>query len=374
MCCAQVTVWVQALKTNARYITFEGGEITFNSAILVGHLLATNDKAVQVEVKKDSKVYVQPLRGKNRVDRVWTLKLAYQGLEDQHAAIIAMLMQGNPFTTELDLSNNSMTARASLALSAMVELNSVLVSLDLSNNMLGDEGVKQLAESLGNNSTQKLRTLGLKKNDIGDSSIHSLVDKWLCLPHASGMRNLWLQGNPRITAVGARAIRSTLNRVDGVHAVGLDTGVALIQHAREHRMVNMHKQRLGDNHAILLSKVLDPTATVLQFRNNMLTGAGAAALTAPKLEFLLQLDLSYNRLGDIGALIVFENLVKVQSTVTQIRLAGNGISDLSMPAVVNAIHHFQLTLLNLDDNTIGDKGLKKIGSDLLGKSDTLEVD
>ena len=87
--------------------------------------------------------------------------------------VIARLLEENTTLTTLDLSDNDLTAKAGAAIARALKRNRTLTTLDLSDNdLLMAEGGKAIASALHSNTT--LTSLDLAGNHLGSEAEEEL--------------------------------------------------------------------------------------------------------------------------------------------------------------------------------------------------------
>lgn len=119
-----------------------------------------------------------------------SLKLNDCNLGDAGIRHLARALQRNTAVKTLRLENNGITSSGGSAeIAAMLAENTVLISLNVSGNKLGDTGVESLAQGLAGNST--LAHLHLKNVGCGNMGAQALA---VVLPH-TGLSILDLSGN-----------------------------------------------------------------------------------------------------------------------------------------------------------------------------------
>jgi uncharacterized protein (TIGR02996 family) len=231
-----------------------------------------------------------------------------------------------PGLLDLDLSRNSLGSPAARSLARSVFLESV-ENLDLSTNLLGDEGIGWLARS---NHFGRLRKLNLSGNLLGPAGCRAL---------ASGsfpaLRSLHLRNN-RIGDEGLRCL------VRGPDLAGLKA-----LHASYNRITS-----LG---ALELAEAFPPWLEVLDLSWNRIGDSGAIALVSEsEAHRLAALDLSYGELGDSAARALAGAPLLVH--LHTLNLASNRIGDAGLVALLGSPGLMRLEALNLGHNRIGDSG------------------
>lgn len=154
-----------------------------------------------------------------------------------------------------------------------------LTSLDLSENRVGDQGMRFLADS---SMLSELRALDLTRNDVHGDGLAAFSDA----PHLGALEHLSLAHN----AITGRGL-----------ALGDDGGLPAL------RALDLSRNPLGDEGAAALARALTartaPPLHTLKLDACGLTGEGIRRLLShPWAAHLEHLSLSHNGLGDEGAL------------------------------------------------------------------------
>jgi Ran GTPase-activating protein 1 len=204
---------------------------------------------------------------------------------------------------------------------AQANLKSLLI-LDLSINLIGDEGATALSRAKFIHLTE----LSLWNNKIGDVGATALSKAKLI-----HLKDLNLSSN-QIGDEGAAA----LSRSNFINLTNL----------------LLWSNQIGDAGAIALSKSKFINLTTLNLSINQIGDLGVAGLYRANFPNLTQLYLSSNQIGDFGVTALsqasFINL-------TTLDLSINTIRDLGVAALSHA-NFINLTTLLLSGNQIGDQG------------------
>jgi len=142
-------------------------------------------------------------------------KLGDGGAETLAAGLSAAPAHGFKLTT-LNLTNNDIGDDGTRALAEALPRNQALQTLNLGRNEIGDDGARALAEALPRN--QALQTLNLGRNEIGDDGARALAE---ALPRNQALQTLNL-GRNEIGDDGARALAEALLRNQALQALDLD--------------------------------------------------------------------------------------------------------------------------------------------------------
>jgi NAD(P)-dependent dehydrogenase (short-subunit alcohol dehydrogenase family) len=262
------------------------------------------------------------------------LDLCKQSLGPSGTAVVAEALKQNTFVQSLLLGANRMGDAGAQSLATLVRENRTLTTIFLGCNLITSKGAAELADALKHNPS--VRGLWLKRNDIGSESADSLAELIRDNPN---LRTLDLvQTGLRADKVAsiAKAVVGSPSGVERLYLCGL--GIE------------------GNDIDWLIELLSAPSA-------------------------LRALYLGANRLGEAGVHRLAERLV--DSKLTTVSLASNGIGPAGMLALTRALQH-QETIISLDlgmdpsagvveaqDNHFGDEGATAL-ADLLGQNDTLQ--
>lgn len=133
------------------------------------------------------------------------LILSQNSLRDEGVAMIAAGLEHNSILKDLSLAETQITAASCSVIAASLQVNSTLERLNLSDNKVEDEGCIALAATLKRNST--LKSLNLFGNNLRDASILHAVDM---LKANATLERLNLGNNPLLTPIAYRALEQVL--------------------------------------------------------------------------------------------------------------------------------------------------------------------
>ena len=266
-----------------------------------------------------------------------TLRFRNSRINAADAVVLADVLQSNTTVTKLDLSDNAIGAAGAVGLAEVLKSNTTLTVLNLSYSGIGGAGAAGLAEALKSNTT--LTVLNLSYNGIGDAGTAGLAEA--------------LKSNTTLTVLNL-----SYNSIGGAGAAGL--AEALKSNATL-TVLNLSHNGIGGAGAARLAEALksNTTLTVLNLSYNSIGDAGAARLAeALKSNTTLTvLNLSYNGIGNAGAARLAEAL-KSNTTLTVLKLSYNDIGDTGAAGLAEALKsNTTLTVLKLTYNNISDAGV-----------------
>ncbi|XP_051865185.1 NACHT, LRR and PYD domains-containing protein 3-like isoform X2 [Pristis pectinata] len=270
----------------------------------------------------------------------------------------------------LELENVGLTGSGAEDLVYTLSANGSLLEINLSNNELGDSGVKPLPAALGD-PTCKIQRLWLEKVGLTDSGAEELVS---ILTANRSLMEINLCGN-KLGISGVKLVCAALKdpqckiqrlELDGA-SLSRDWSEDLVSAlSTNDALTNLDLDRieLGDSGVKLLSAALNITKYKMQ--RLKLCGVGLTGSAAEDLvsalstsRSLTELDLSYNELGDSGVKVV--PLCKIQRLrLEKVGLTGCGAEDLLSAFSTNC----SLTDLDLGCNELGDAAVKLVSEAL----------
>ncbi|KAG0336628.1 hypothetical protein BG004_007956 [Podila humilis] len=287
-----------------------------------------------------------------------TLTMIGNDIEDGGAYAFAELLKTNNNTTlkDLDLNWNSIGDNGIVALSTALRTNSSLTRLSLENNMFGEKGILALSEALMVNTS--LAVLELQYNKLGDNGAQSLA---VAIKANTGLRTLDLSRNGIGGGGGGRGAQALCE------ALRINTTL---------RTLNLRYNDLKcvDLLALSMASLKQPTSTKLELSDNgfnasvlqslskafpeigvaTTTTSATTTRTVPRTNIV---DLSYQVVGDQGAISLAEGLAWVYQHLTALDLRSCKIRDKGAQALATAIvTNRTLTTLDLTYNPIGFPG------------------
>ncbi|XAR57220.1 hypothetical protein NMG60_11025281 [Bertholletia excelsa] len=253
---------------------------------------------------------------------------------------------GRPEAEALDVMN---------IFSAALE-GSVLKSLNLSNNALGEKGVRAFGRLLKSQSS--LEELFLMNDGISEEAARAVCE---LIPSTDNLRVLQFHNN-MTGDEGAIAISEVVKRTP------------LLEDFR------CSSTRIGSDGGSALSEALGTCTHLkkLDLRDNMFGVEAGMVLskTLSKHTNLTEIYLSYLNLEDEGAIAIANALKDSASTLEVLEMAGNDITAEAASSLASCIAAKQfLSKLNLAENELKDEGAIQIGKALEeGHGQLKEVD
>ncbi|XP_072133139.1 uncharacterized protein [Mobula birostris] len=280
--------------------------------------------------------------------KIQKLGLDNVGLTDSGAKDLISALRTNPSLTELDLGANKLGDSGVKPVSeALRNPECKIQKLGLDNVGLTDSGAKDLISALRTNPS--LTELDLGANKLGDSGVKP-VSEALRNPECK-IQKLWLS-DVGLTANGAKDLISTLS-----------TNQSL-------KELSLNDNKLGDSGVKLVSAALkNPESNIqkLWLWNVGLTVSGAKDLS-PAISTnrsLMELNLNDNQLGESGVKLVSAALRKAECKIQKLWLRDVGLTDSGVEQLASALStNPSLMELNLNDNKLGDSGVKLVSEAL----------
>ncbi|XP_072518748.1 uncharacterized protein [Salminus brasiliensis] len=337
--------------------------------------------------------------------RTQKLKLNSCNITEKSCAALSSALHSNPsHLRELDLSGNKLQNSGVQQICGLLEdAQFKLSNIQLCNCNITEKGSASLASALKSNSSSNLRELGLSENNIGDSGVKKLIELLQnsnCILEKLNLSFCCIS-EEGYTAL-APALKSNLVELDLSGNDPGDTGVALFTGLLEDPQCSLKTLRLltanaeefcdhltealgtnplllteldlsgriqGDSEMNQLSGLLKDShcrPEKIKLNNSSITEEGCAALSAAlssNPSHLKELDLSENKLGNPGVKQICDLLKILDCRLAKLNLSDcsvtqEGYEDLASALKSNPSSH--LTELDLRGNDPGDSGVKKL--------------
>uniref|UniRef100_A0AAR2LUA2 NACHT domain-containing protein n=1 Tax=Pygocentrus nattereri TaxID=42514 RepID=A0AAR2LUA2_PYGNA len=251
---------------------------------------------------------------------------------------------------ELDLSENLLGNSGVKKICEMLKNpQSVLQKLQLSFCSITEEGYAALASALKSNPSSHLMELDLTGNDPGDTGVQKII-KLLDDPN-SKLKKLRL-----LKSSTAEEVCDSLTKVLGINPLLL-------------RELDLSGKLQGDSEMKKISDLLEDShcrPNKLLLNKNSITMKGCAALSSALCSnpsHLIELDLSDNLLGTSGVKKICEMLKNPQSVLQKLQLSFCSITEEGYAALGSALksnRSSHLIELDIRGNNPGDTGVKKL--------------
>ncbi|XP_036420339.1 uncharacterized protein LOC118803910 isoform X2 [Colossoma macropomum] len=303
--------------------------------------------------------------------------------------ISVLLEDSHCRTLILKLNKSSITEEGCAALSSALCSNpSHLLELDLSENKLGNSGVKQIC-SLLNNQDCKLQKLNLSFCSITEEGYAALASTLKSNP-SSSLTELDLRGNdPGDTGVkelteifvNSKKTLRLLNSDDAEEAWKCLNKI-LDKNPLLQRELDLSKKELNNIKVKQLCALLqDPHYRLEKLRLNKssITEEGCAAISlalCSNPSHLLELDLSENKLGNSGVKQICSLLNNQDCKLQKLNLSCCSITEEGYAALTSALKSnpsSPLTELDLRGNDPGDTGVKELTEIFVNSKKTLRL-
>ncbi|EFJ16377.1 hypothetical protein SELMODRAFT_116808 [Selaginella moellendorffii] len=273
-----------------------------------------------------------------------SLNLSDNALGEKGVRAFAPLLKSQESLEELSFMNNGISKEAARAICDIVTTGSSLKLLHFHNNMTGDQGARSLAKLV--EKAIQLENFRFSSTRVGEEGAVALA-----------------------SAIAGGSKLKVLDLRDNMYGPG--GGVALGKALRQHGgLTHVYLSDLSLEDAGS-TPVLEALASgtrsikVLEFGNNEITQSSAKALAAfiAANKELAKLNLSENELGDKGAVMVSAAVKASCSKLEELDLSSNSLSRVGALAAAEAVAGKPgFKLLGIDGNRISSFGLDEVRS------------
>ncbi|XP_061354404.1 RAN GTPase-activating protein 2-like [Gastrolobium bilobum] len=290
-----------------------------------------------------------------------SLNLSENALGEKGVRAFGALLKSQNSLEELYLMNDGISEEAARAVCELIPSTEKLIVLQFHNNMTGDEGALAIADIVKR--SPSLEEFRCSSTRIGPEGGVALSD---ALGNCTHLKKLDLRDN--------------MFGVEG----GVSLSKALINHAGL-REIYLSELNLEDDSAIAIVSALQESAPhleVLEMSGNEITADAAPAIAAclAAKEFLTRLNLSENELKDEGAIQV-SKAVEGHVHMKEIDLSSNQITRIgARQLALTVVQKADFKFLNINGNHISDEGIDEVkdifkqSPDLLGPLDENDPD
>ncbi|XP_062873169.1 NACHT, LRR and PYD domains-containing protein 3-like isoform X2 [Trichomycterus rosablanca] len=267
----------------------------------------------------------------------------------QWSALVFVLLTSEQEQDEFVLSKYCTNRNSNQVLLKLLPVIAASRKAELGDCGVSDKGCAALVSALRSNPSH-LRDLSLSQNKLGDSGV-KLLSVVLENPHCK--LEILRLGDCDVSDKGCAALASAL-RSNPSHLRDLD----------------LSQNKLGDSGVTFLSAVLENPHCKLEKLGLVDCGVideGCAALASAlrsNPSHLRDLDLSNNELEDSGVKLLSAGLENYHCKLEKLRLRNCGVSDEGCAALASALRSnpSHLRYLDLSHNELGDSGVKRLSA------------
>ncbi|POM72049.1 Hypothetical protein PHPALM_11308 [Phytophthora palmivora] len=328
--------------------------------------------------------------------------MSTRSMSDSDFVRLASSISSNTLLEELYLSGHELGRQGLQAFAECLAMNSTLKHLSLGSERLGDEAVQILCAGLARNAQSGLQywdlefkalgldgvsavaellktnkvlmTVALSRNQIGDEGVETLA-KGLSENAESGVKELQLT-DVGISGTGldhlALVMKKNLVTTLQLSFNGLETATSKFFEAlatnKSLMKLQLKECKLKDEHVAALAAALKDNTTLVEIdlSDNELTHAACVSLAEGLCEnkALKILRLNNNKCQDEGAKALADVLAAHNTTLTYLDMGNNGLTSAGMTPLLKAQ---SLTQLHLFNNKLGE-GLNDLLPALLANS------
>ncbi|XP_042988375.1 RAN GTPase-activating protein 1 isoform X1 [Carya illinoinensis] len=270
----------------------------------------------------------------------------------------------------LDLSNNAMGEKGVRAFGSLLRSQKNLEELYLMNDGISEEAARAVCELIP--STEKLRILQFHNNMTGDEGAFAISE---IVKHSPALEDFRCSST-RVGSEGGVSLSEALGSCPHLKKLdlrdnmfGVEAGIALSKSVSvftDLTEVYLSYLNLEDEGAVALVNALKdsaPSLEVLEMAGNDITAKAASSLAAciAAKQYLTKLNLSENELKDEGASVLSKALEMGLHHLNEVDLSTNSIRRVGARLLAQAVVHKPgFKLLNIDSNFISDEGIDEV--------------
>ncbi|XP_010420730.2 PREDICTED: RAN GTPase-activating protein 2 [Camelina sativa] len=291
-----------------------------------------------------------------------SLNLSENALGEKGVRAFGALLKSLSSLEELYLMNDGISKEAAQAVSELIPSTENLKVLHFHNNMTGDEGALAIAEVVKRSPLlENFRCSSTRVDSEGGVALSEALE------HCTHMEKLDLRDNMFGTEAG----------------VSLSKTLSSYKHLTE---LYLSYLNLEDEGAIAIANALKESASpieVLEMAGNDITVEAASAIAAcvAAKEHLNKLNLSENELKDEGCVQIANSMEEDHSKLQYIDMSTNFIRRAGARALAHVVVKKEaFKLLNIDGNIISEEGVEEVkeifkkSPELLGAFDENDPD
>ncbi len=262
----------------------------------------------------------------------------------------------------LILSFNNISCIGAFYAAKLIELNTDIEEIDLSDNFIWENGLNDILLALNKNDT--LKEIGLNRNLISEKGMTRICKH---LPSFKSIEKFSMQGNKSITL---ETLKSVLNTVKFNHnitylnlaSIKMDLlSIKLISNFISEIKVkmefNLSKTYIAFNEIDLLLMNLKKSKYVvsMDLSKNFLSLVSSLLLTQIfENNSIINLDLSSNNSNSIDNIEFFFNGLEENKSLQRVNLSNNLLSDKVRYLFRSFSYHSNIREIIIEDNNIGD--------------------
>ncbi|XP_021893846.1 RAN GTPase-activating protein 2 isoform X2 [Carica papaya] len=270
----------------------------------------------------------------------------------------------------LNLSNNALGEKGVRAFEALFKSQSLLEELYLMNDGISEEAARAVCELLP--STEKLKVLQFHNNMTGDEGALSISE---VVKHSPLLENFRCSST-RIASDGGIALSEALETCTHLKTLdlrdnmfGLEAGIGLSKALSKHAdltEVYLSYLNLEDEGAIAIAKALKESAPALQvfeMAGNDITAEAAPSIAAciGVKQHLTKLNLAENELKDEGAIQIAKALEEGHMELKEVDMSSNFIRRAGARIFAQIVVQKQgFKNLNINGNIISEDGIDEL--------------
>lgn len=289
---------------------------------------------------------------------------------------ISSALEGSKLKS-LNLSDNALGEKGVRAFSALLSSQSSLQALYFMNNGISEEAARAISELLP--SAKELRTLRFHNNMSGDPGAEELAGVVKMAP----LLEYFQMSSSRVGIAGGIALMEALRNGESLRVLdirdnmyGPEGGRALAQTLRLHNLlteVYLSDLGLEDEGALAVIKALSEGSSqvrVLELGGNEITekSAPTLAICLRAMKLLTRLNLTENELKDKGAVTICNVLKEEHENLEELDVSVNELGRIGAVAAARAVANKKgFKSLNLNGNQISDTGIEAL-KEVLSKS------
>lgn len=270
----------------------------------------------------------------------------------------------------LDLSNNALGEKGVRAFGALLKSQSCLEELYLMNDGISEEAARAVCDLIP--STEKLRVLHFHNNMTGDPGALAISEVLKCSPLLEDFRC----SSTRIGSEGGIALSEALETCTHLKKLdlrdnmfGVEAGVALSKALSKNTgltEVYLSYLNLEDEGAVAIANSLKesaPALEVLDMAGNDVTAEAAPTISAciALKQNLTKLNLAENELKDEGAIQISKALEEGHLELKEVDMSANSIGRVGARVLAQVVvQKPDFKLLTINANFISDEGIDEV--------------